>query len=297
MIADIHFQPKYVFAAIDAGCAAVRVNPGNIKAVRRQGRRDRQGGRRRRHPDPHRRQRRVARQAAAGEVRQGHARGARRVGAVGVLAVRGARLPRHQDLGQAQRPGRHGRGLPAARRAVRLPAAPRRHRGRPGLPGHDQVGRRVRRAAVAGHRRHHPGLAVGPAGRGGQGRQPDPRVAQPAPARPRDRVVPVVRARPGRRLHPGRAGDRRARGPRPCRCASRSWAASSTARARRARPTSAWPPATARARSSSGARSSRPCPSRRSSRRSIEMALEMAEEMGVDPESGEAAAGAVVTVS
>src|ERR1700686_4819901 len=32
VIADIHFQPKYVFAAIKAGCAAVRVNPGNIKA-------------------------------------------------------------------------------------------------------------------------------------------------------------------------------------------------------------------------------------------------------------------------
>src|SRR5437899_10706723 len=32
VIADIHFQPKYVFAAVDAGCAAVRVNPGNIKA-------------------------------------------------------------------------------------------------------------------------------------------------------------------------------------------------------------------------------------------------------------------------
>ena len=31
VIADSHFQPKYVFAAIDAGCAAVRVNPGNIK--------------------------------------------------------------------------------------------------------------------------------------------------------------------------------------------------------------------------------------------------------------------------
>src|SRR5918997_3860165 len=31
VIADIHVQPKYVFAAIDAGCAAVRVNPGNIK--------------------------------------------------------------------------------------------------------------------------------------------------------------------------------------------------------------------------------------------------------------------------
>src|ERR1700687_5226811 len=33
VIADIHFQPKYVFAAIDAGCAAVRVNPGNIKKL------------------------------------------------------------------------------------------------------------------------------------------------------------------------------------------------------------------------------------------------------------------------
>ncbi|GAA3688505.1 flavodoxin-dependent (E)-4-hydroxy-3-methylbut-2-enyl-diphosphate synthase [Lentzea roselyniae] len=31
VVADIHFQPRYVFAAIDAGCAAIRVNPGNIK--------------------------------------------------------------------------------------------------------------------------------------------------------------------------------------------------------------------------------------------------------------------------
>ncbi|MCI6557464.1 MULTISPECIES: flavodoxin-dependent (E)-4-hydroxy-3-methylbut-2-enyl-diphosphate synthase [Schaalia] len=31
VIADIHFNPKYVFAAIDAGCGAVRVNPGNIR--------------------------------------------------------------------------------------------------------------------------------------------------------------------------------------------------------------------------------------------------------------------------
>ncbi len=31
VIADIHFQPKYVFAAIKAGCGAVRVNPGNIR--------------------------------------------------------------------------------------------------------------------------------------------------------------------------------------------------------------------------------------------------------------------------
>jgi (E)-4-hydroxy-3-methylbut-2-enyl-diphosphate synthase len=31
VVADIHFQPKYVFQAIDAGCGAVRVNPGNIR--------------------------------------------------------------------------------------------------------------------------------------------------------------------------------------------------------------------------------------------------------------------------
>ena len=31
VIADIHFQPKYIFQAIDAGCAAIRVNPGNIR--------------------------------------------------------------------------------------------------------------------------------------------------------------------------------------------------------------------------------------------------------------------------
>src|SRR6478736_4099452 len=31
VIADIHFQPKYVYKAIEAGCAAVRVNPGNIR--------------------------------------------------------------------------------------------------------------------------------------------------------------------------------------------------------------------------------------------------------------------------
>jgi (E)-4-hydroxy-3-methylbut-2-enyl-diphosphate synthase len=35
VIADIHFQPRYVFSAIDAGVGAVRVNPGNIR--KRQG--------------------------------------------------------------------------------------------------------------------------------------------------------------------------------------------------------------------------------------------------------------------
>src|SRR5258705_9793908 len=37
VIADIHFQPKYIFAAINARCAEVRVNPGNIKEFDGQG--------------------------------------------------------------------------------------------------------------------------------------------------------------------------------------------------------------------------------------------------------------------
>ncbi len=31
VIADIHFQWKYAMAAIEAGCAGVRINPGNIR--------------------------------------------------------------------------------------------------------------------------------------------------------------------------------------------------------------------------------------------------------------------------
>lgn len=31
IVADIHFQPKYIFAAIKAGCGSIRVNPGNIR--------------------------------------------------------------------------------------------------------------------------------------------------------------------------------------------------------------------------------------------------------------------------
>ena len=83
-----------------------------------------------------------------------------------------------------------------AGRAVRLPAAPGRHRGRPDVPGHHQVGGRVRRAAGRGHRRHDPGVAVGAAGRGGQGRQRRSWSRWPARARPGDRVLPVAAGAP-----------------------------------------------------------------------------------------------------
>ena len=105
-----------------------------------------------------------------------------------------------------------------------------------------------------GHRRHDPGVPVRAAGRGGQGRHPDPAVAEPATAQARDRLLPVVRPRPGRRLHAGRAGDGRPGGPRGPAAGGRHGLRRQRTRARRARPTSASPPATARARSSSRAR-------------------------------------------
>jgi (E)-4-hydroxy-3-methylbut-2-enyl-diphosphate synthase len=76
VIADIHFQPKYVFAAIEAGCAAVRVNPGNIKKF------DDQIKEIARAANDHGTSIRigVAGPAAAGQVRQGNPRGANGVG-------------------------------------------------------------------------------------------------------------------------------------------------------------------------------------------------------------------------
>ena len=86
VIADIHFQPKYVFAAIDAGCAAVRVNPGNIKKF------DDKVGEIARAAKDAGTPIRIGVNAGSlepghhGEVRQGDARGAGRVGAVGGVA-------------------------------------------------------------------------------------------------------------------------------------------------------------------------------------------------------------------
>src|SRR5690606_23323877 len=180
--------------------------PGQHQEVRRQGGGDREGGGRCRRTHPHRRQCWFARPAAAGQVRQGHGRGARRVRLVGVFALRGARLPGHQNLGEAQRPGGDDPGVPPARRGLRLPVAPRCDGGRPRVPRHDQVGGRVRRSARRRHRRHHPGVAVRPAGRRGQGRERHPRVARAQGTRLRDRLLPVLRARAGRRLRVGGQG-------------------------------------------------------------------------------------------
>ena len=148
VIADIHFQPKYVFAAIDAGCAAVRVNPGNIKAFD-----DKVGE--------------IARAAAdAGvSIRIGVNAGSldkRLLAKYGKAtpealvesALNEAALFEEHDFRDFKISVKHNdpvvmvRAYELLAAAVRLPVAPRRHRGRPGVPGHDQVLRRVRRPAL-----------------------------------------------------------------------------------------------------------------------------------------------------
>ena len=132
--------------------------------------------------------------------------GAGRVGAVGVLAVRGARLPRHQDLGQAQRPGGHGQRLPSC--------SPQQC----DYPLH--LG--VTEAGPAFQGTIKSAVAFGALLAEGIG--DTIRVSLSAPpveevkvgnqilesldlraARPGDRLLPVLRPRPGRRLHAGRA--------------------------------------------------------------------------------------------
>ena len=79
VIADIHFQSKYVFQAIDAGCAAVRVNPGNIRKFDEVGPRHLQGRHRCGHLPAHRRERRIARQGAVRQIRRPDPGSARRL--------------------------------------------------------------------------------------------------------------------------------------------------------------------------------------------------------------------------
>ena len=97
VVADIHFQWKYAMAALEAGIQGLRINPGNIKyqdkvrLIAREAKAERRA-------DPHRGERRVARAGPAREVREAHARGARRERAERGAHPRGRGLPRHQDL-------------------------------------------------------------------------------------------------------------------------------------------------------------------------------------------------------
>ena len=152
VIADIHFQPKYIFAAIDAGCAAVRVNPGNIKEF------DGRVGE-------------VAKAAAAAgiPIRIGVNAGSldkrfmEKYGkatpeALVESALWEASLFEEHGFGDIKISVKHNDPVVMVAAYEQLaaqcdyPLAPGRHRGWSGLPGHDQVGRRVRCAVVARYR-------------------------------------------------------------------------------------------------------------------------------------------------
>ena len=177
MIADIHFQPKYVFAAIEAGCAAVRVNPGNIRKFDDQVKEIAAAAK------DHGTSIRIGVNAGSLDPRLLEKYGKATPEALVESAVWEASLFEEHDFHDFKISVKHNDPVVMVRayellvRGGRLAAAPRRHRGRAGVPGHDQVVRGVRSPAVEGDRRHDPGVPVRAAGRGGQGRSADPAVA------------------------------------------------------------------------------------------------------------------------
>ena len=129
VVADIHFQWKYAMAALEAGIQGLRINPGNIKYQDKV--------------------RLIAREAKARGVpiRIGVNAGSlekdllAKYGtptpeALVESALNEARILEDEDFFDIKisvkhsNPLRDDRELPAARREVRLPAAPRGHRGR-----------------------------------------------------------------------------------------------------------------------------------------------------------------------
>ena len=151
VIADIHFNASLALKAIDAGVAAVRINPGNIGGPERvaRGRDRREGGG---HPDADRRELRLAPEAPAGAGADRPGGSARRRCARGSRAAREARVLRLQDLGQVDARADDDPRVPDALREGAVPAAPRRHGSRHAVLGLDPQRDRHRLAARRRHR-------------------------------------------------------------------------------------------------------------------------------------------------
>ena len=180
VIADIHFQPKYIFAAIDAGCAAVRVNPGNIKEF---------DGR----------VAEVAKAAGAAGIpirigvnagsldkRMMEKYGKATPEALVESALWEASLFEEHGFGDIKISVKHNDPVVMVAAYEQL-AAQCDYPLHLGVTEAGPAFQGTIKSAVAfgallsqGHRRHHPGIAVGAADRRGQGRQPDPGVAEPA---------------------------------------------------------------------------------------------------------------------
>ncbi len=206
VIADIHFQPKYVFAAIEAGCAAVRVNPGQHQAVRRQGEGDRAGRQGPRHPDPHR----CERGLAGRRLLQKYGRATPE--ALVESALWEASLFEEHGFRDIKISVKHNdpvvmvnayRSSPAASATTRCTSASPR----PARPSRAPSSRLSPsgRCSVR-DRRHDPRLAVArrPSRRSRSASRSWSRSTSGAAAG--DRVVSVLRAGPGRRLQAGRRG-------------------------------------------------------------------------------------------
>ena len=265
VIADIHFQPKYVFAAIDAGCAAVRVNPGNIRKFDDQVKEIAQAAKDAGVSI------RIGVNAGSLDPRMLEKYGKATPEALVESAVWEASLFEEHDFHDFKISVKHNDPVVMVRAYELLSE-------RGDWPLH--LG--VTEAGPAFQGTIKSSAAFGALLSKGIG--DTIRVSLSAPpveeVKVGNQILQSLNLRP-RKLEIvscpscGRAqvdvytlADEVTAGLEglTCRCASRSWAASSTARGRRARPTSVSPAATARARSSSGARSSRRCRRSRSSR-------------------------------
>jgi (E)-4-hydroxy-3-methylbut-2-enyl-diphosphate synthase len=206
VIADIHFQPKYVFAAIEAGCAAVRVNPGNIRAFDDQVKQIAAAAK------DHGTSIRIGVNAGSLDKRLLAKYGKATPEALVESALWEASLFEEHDFREFKISVKHNdpvimvRAYELLSESCDYPLHLGVTEAGPAFQG------TIKLPAEPGDRRHHPRLALRPAGRGGQGRAADPAVAQPAAPQARDRLLPLVRSRAGRRLHARRAGHGRARG-------------------------------------------------------------------------------------
>ena len=178
IIADIHHQYRRALEALDAGVACLRLNPGNIRRPEHiktvaQECKDRgvpirigvNGGSL--DPELYEKYGDTVTPEALVESAQRELDYFREVDFDDVkISVKASNVP---IMIEAYRQLVRGR---------RLPAAPRRHRGRAAAGRADQVHRRAGHAAERGHRRHDPLLAHRRSGRGGPGRAPAARGAR-----------------------------------------------------------------------------------------------------------------------
>lgn len=175
VIADIHFQPKYVFAAIDAGCAAVRVNPGNIRKF------DDQVGAITKAAAENNVSLRIGVNAGSLDRRMYEKYGRATPEALAESAIWEASLFEEHGFHDFKISVKHHDPVTMIRAyeffgCRRLAAAPRRDRSGTRVPGNNQVCNRIWCAASRGDWGHHQGLSVRAARGGSEGGPTDPPV-------------------------------------------------------------------------------------------------------------------------